>query len=68
MANDTAVVKYDELIISLDDVIRTIESAGFDAFVKDENVKTLTLSVEGMTCATCAGNVDHVVKKIRRCY
>lgn len=64
LATDTAFISYDEKIISIEGVIETIESAGYDAKLKDDKMKTLTLRVEGMTCATCAGNVDHAVKDL----
>jgi len=64
LALETASVTYDENIITLEGVIETIESAGYDAVLKNDQMKTLTLRVEGMTCATCAGNVDHAVKKL----
>ncbi|MFA5470611.1 MAG: heavy metal translocating P-type ATPase [Acholeplasmataceae bacterium] len=64
LATDTAFITYDEKIITIEDVIETIESAGYDATLKNDKMKTLTLRVEGMTCATCAGNVDHAVKKL----
>jgi Cu+-exporting ATPase len=64
LANDTAIIEFDESIISIQGVIETIESAGFDAVLKKENIRKLTLTIQGMTCATCAGNVDHAVKNL----
>ncbi len=64
LATDTAFITYDENILTIENVIETIESAGFDATLKNDKLKTLTLRVEGMTCATCAGNVDHAVKDL----
>lgn len=64
LANDTAIIEFDDSIISIQGVIETIESAGFDAVLKKENIRKLTLTIQGMTCATCAGNVDHAVKNL----
>ncbi|BCR35814.1 heavy metal translocating P-type ATPase [Mariniplasma anaerobium] len=64
LANDTAIIEFDESVISIQGVIETIESAGFDASLKKENIRKLTLTIQGMTCATCAGNVDHAVKNL----
>jgi P-type Cu+ transporter len=64
LANDTAIIEFDESVISVQGVIETIESAGFDAVLKKENIRKLTLTIQGMTCATCAGNVDHAVKNL----
>ncbi len=64
LGNDTAFITFDESKINIDQVIETIESAGYDATLKEETLKSITLRVEGMTCATCAGNVDHAVKNL----
>ena len=64
LGNDTAFITFDESIINIDQVIETIESAGYDATIKEETLKSITLRVEGMTCATCAGNVDHAVRNL----
>ncbi len=64
LGNDTAFITFDESKINIDQVIETIESAGYDAKIKEETLKSITLRVEGMTCATCAGNVDHAVKNL----
>ena len=63
LATDTAIITFDETIISDDEVILAIESAGFDAKLFKQPFKTVTMRVEGMTCATCAGNVDFAIKK-----
>lgn len=65
LGNDTAFITFDESKINIDQVIETIESAGYDATLKEETLKSITLRVEGMTCATCAGNVDHAVKELQ---
>ncbi|AUD65316.1 ATPase [Tenericutes bacterium MZ-XQ] len=65
LGNDTAFITFDESKINIDQVIETIESAGYDATLKEETLKSITLRVEGMTCATCASNVDHAVKELQ---
>jgi Cu+-exporting ATPase len=65
LATDTAIISYDESIISILGVIEAIESTGFDAQIAHQSLSTIKMHVIGMTCATCAGNVDHAVKGLQ---
>ncbi len=60
LANDTAMVTYDEENTTVDDIIKDIESIGYHAKVSQDLI-TLTLNVDGMTCAMCVKNVDRAV-------
>ncbi|MCR3906721.1 MAG: heavy metal translocating P-type ATPase [Tenericutes bacterium] len=64
LATDTAIITFDESIIQNEGIIEAIESVGYDATLIKQNIKSITMRVEGMTCATCAGNVDHAVKAL----
>ncbi len=64
LASDSAIIEFDETKISIDGIVETIESAGFDAVLKKEHIKKLTFVIDGMTCASCAGNVEHAVKSL----
>ncbi len=60
LATEKLKVKYDESKLNLEDIIKSVEKAGFKAF--DDSTE-MVLQVEGMTCASCARNVEKVIKK-----
>ncbi len=64
VVNDTADVTFDENTIDSEGVIAAIESAGYGAFLLDDSLERITLRVEGMTCATCVGNVEKTLKNL----
>ncbi|MFU8792617.1 MAG: heavy metal translocating P-type ATPase [Acholeplasmataceae bacterium] len=64
LATDQAIISFDETKLSNDGVIEAIESVGYDADIIKDEEKTITMRVEGMTCATCANNVDHAIKSL----
>ncbi len=64
LANETALVTFDEDIISVDEMIKSIQDIGYDAKIKEVFEKKISLRVEGMTCASCAANIDHAVKDL----
>ncbi|TVP85559.1 MAG: copper-translocating P-type ATPase [Acholeplasmataceae bacterium] len=63
LATERAIVTYDDALTD-DDIIKIIRGAGYDASLLTGETKTITMRIEGMTCATCAGNVDHAVKTL----
>jgi Cu+-exporting ATPase len=64
LANDTALIDYDETVIKIDEIINAVESIGYDAKVSDNNKIEVMMRIEGMTCASCAANVDRAVGKL----
>ncbi len=64
LANDTVMVEYDEKVININDIIEAIEAIGYDARLQDNKLTKLTMQVDGMTCASCAQNVDRAVRKL----
>nr|CAD7403380.1 unnamed protein product [Timema cristinae] len=56
-----AKVVYDSSTTNPDDICSAIEEMGFDAAVKEE--KTVLLHVAGMTCNSCAENIQTVVSQ-----
>ena len=48
--------------VSTEDIEQTIENAGYFAKLVDNNVSTFSL--EGMSCASCARNIENVVGKV----
>jgi P-type Cu+ transporter len=63
LATDTAIITYDDAIISDQGVIEAIESVGYDATLIENTLTNVKMHVIGMTCATCAGNIDAHIKK-----
>lgn len=64
LANEKALVKYDETIIEQSEVLSKIESVGYQPHIIDETMKKRTMRVEGMTCAACANRVDKAVNAL----
>jgi P-type Cu+ transporter len=57
-AAEKATVEYDTKTTSPDDLIDTIEGAGYGT-----DVRETTFGVTGMTCASCVGRVERALKK-----
>jgi Cu+-exporting ATPase len=64
LANDTAIIDYDENIVTIEQIIDAVEAIGYDAKINENKVTQLTMRIEGMTCASCAQNVDRAVRKL----
>jgi Cu+-exporting ATPase len=58
-AAEKATVEYDPKTTSPDDLIDTIEGAGYGT-----DVRETTFGVTGMTCASCVGRVERALKKV----
>ena len=58
-AAEKATVEYDTKTTSPDDLIDTIEGAGYGT-----DVRETTFGVTGMTCASCVGRVERALKKV----
>ena len=48
--------------VSTEDIEQTIKNAGYFAKLVDNNVSTFSL--EGMSCASCARNIENIVGKV----
>src|SRR5918995_30916 len=58
-AAEKATVEYDPKTTSPDDLIGTIEGAGYDT-----DVRETTFGATGMTCASCVGRVEWALKTV----
>ena len=58
-AAEKATVEYDPKTTSPDELIGTIEGAGYGT-----DVRETTFGVTGMTCASCVGRVERALKKV----
>lgn len=61
LSTEKVTLKYDENIIKIYEIIKSIEAMGYDAY--PANVEKATLPVGGMTCAACVRRVENGIKK-----
>jgi len=64
LAKDQAIITYDDEKISINQLIEAIVDVGYDATVVHDEVESISFKIEGMTCASCAQNVDRAVRKL----
>jgi P-type Cu+ transporter len=60
-ATEKLKINFDETKVSIPDIQSAIEKAGYKALIESS---TKTLKIEGMTCASCAKNVERVTRKL----
>lgn len=60
-ATEKLSVSYDNSKLSLSDIQKAVEKAGYKAIIESTNKN---LKIEGMTCAACAKVVERVTRKI----
>ncbi|PRR75901.1 heavy metal translocating P-type ATPase [Clostridium thermopalmarium] len=63
LATEKLLVKYDERLTSLENIINAIEKAGYSA-EEEKGLKEVTISIGGMTCSACAKAVERATKKL----
>jgi Cu+-exporting ATPase len=61
LATEKLNISFDEAKVSIPDIQKVIEKAGYKALIEATN---RTLKIEGMTCAACAKTVERVSKKL----
>uniref|UniRef100_A0A8B9F5K1 Copper-transporting ATPase 2 n=1 Tax=Amazona collaria TaxID=241587 RepID=A0A8B9F5K1_9PSIT len=76
LEQNNAVIKYLQLDISPEQICQEIQDMGFDANIAEERLTTATvnltclkeavvkLRVEGMTCQSCATNIEGKIRKL----
>jgi Cu+-exporting ATPase len=58
-ASEKARVKFDDATTLPEELVRSIEKAGFHVIPQ-----TVQLQISGMTCATCSGRIEKVLNKL----
>ncbi|SFI18329.1 heavy metal translocating P-type ATPase [Nitrosomonas sp. Nm34] len=58
-ASEKAVIEFDDAATHAEDLIRSIEKAGFHVIPL-----TVQLRISGMTCAACSGRIEQALNKI----
>jgi len=61
LATEKLTIDFDESKVSVDDIQKAVEKAGYKA--KAQTVNKVYV-IEGMTCATCVGAVERVTRKL----
>lgn len=59
IATEKTTVEYDPSSVSETDLLKAIENAGYGVITSE-----LTLSLVGMTCATCAGTIEQALQRV----
>lgn len=57
-----ATVKYDKDKVTIEELIKAVEKAGFKAELP--NIKSIALDIKGMTCPSCAPKVKSAIRKV----
>lgn len=58
-ANENASIEYDDSLVHLEDLLQSIEKAGFA--ITDQ---TVLLQIEGMTCAACGNHIEKALQDL----
>ena len=61
IATEKLNITYDDSLIKLSDIQNAVEKAGYKIVVETTNK---TLKLEGMTCASCAKNIERITRKL----
>eukprot|EP00111_Clytia_hemisphaerica_P000292 TCONS_00000743-protein len=63
LEDKNATIDYDSCVESPEQICDAICEMGFDAFLKNNNMKTVLLAIEGMTCQSCVKTITEVMSK-----
>ncbi|MBU3181208.1 heavy metal translocating P-type ATPase [Clostridium psychrophilum] len=61
LATEKLKIVYDDSLIKLPDIQNAVEKAGYKILVQTTNK---TLKLEGMSCASCAKNIERITRKL----
>ncbi|MDZ7835265.1 MAG: heavy metal translocating P-type ATPase [Alkalibacterium sp.] len=66
VAAEKGEVEYDELILTPVEIENAVDNVGYKAVMEtEESTQKSTLKIEGMTCTSCAGNIEKTIKKLK---
>lgn len=60
---ENMIVDYDEERVTIEDIIRAVESRGYGATLK-EDMREVSIPIRGMTCASCVRAVEKTIQKL----
>ena len=62
LSTEKMTITYDEGLVSEDRIIEVVKKAGYDAAL-EKHEKTITMPIEGMTCASCSQAIERKLGK-----
>ena len=69
IATEKARVVYDSAVVSLNDIVKAVESLGFQAILPKpertaDSMRTQTMEIRGMSCAACAAGAEKAISRL----
>ncbi|HCX65230.1 MAG TPA: heavy metal translocating P-type ATPase, partial [Eubacteriaceae bacterium] len=65
IATEKGLIEYDESKVSLNKIFEEIEDLGFHPSEEDSStIEKVTVKIEGMSCTSCAGNVEKTLNDL----
>lgn len=64
IATEKGLVQYDSSILSVEDIVRTVDTLGYKAIPDVVDTEKITLKINGMTCTACANRIDKTLNKV----
>lgn len=63
LATEKLTVTYDPERVTYDSIVQTVESLGYGVAQQPRQLATVTIPIEGMTCAACAARIEKVLSR-----
>lgn len=63
LSTESMTIDYDENRVSVEDIIRAVESSGYGAALK-QDMREVSIPIQGMTCASCVRAVEKAIQKL----
>jgi Cu+-exporting ATPase len=64
LATETATIQFDDNSFSSNLAMNAVKGIGYELITIENNHKTVTARVDGMSCATCANSIDNTLLKM----
>ncbi|MZQ75212.1 MAG: heavy metal translocating P-type ATPase [Peptoclostridium sp.] len=63
ISTESMTIDYDENRVSVEDIMRVVESSGYSAALK-QDMREVSIPIRGMTCASCVRAVEKAIQKL----
>ena len=64
LATETAMIQYDNQFFNPDEAIKNVKDIGYELVSINEQFRSITARVDGMTCSTCVNHIEVELMKI----